>query len=909
MPKTLVSTKLCVPPAYQAHVVRPRLVALLDKAREKRLTLVCAPPGYGKTALVSGWVGGAKLPCAWLSLDEGDNDPIRFLEYFLAALHNVVPAIRMELLDLLQGRQAGAFEALMTVVINEAAGAGDFLVVLDDFHLIHAQPILEMCTALLDHLPPTMHLALLSRSDPALPLSRLRARGQLLEIRAEQLRFTAGEISLFFNNVMGVRLDADDVTAIEARTEGWIAGLQLAALAMQGEQDPHRFVAALSGNQSYIMDYLTEEVLNQQSERVRTFLLQTSILERLSGALCEAVVDTGMGEAINGQAMLESLEQNHLFVVPLDQERRWFRYHHLFNDVLKRCLKSQAGGKLAGLYQRASQWFEQEGLPRDAIRHALSSGDVERAARLVEQHGCDLLMDGELTTLADWLSAIEPYPQTRVWLAMQKAWVLVLSGRVDRAGQAIEVGEQLAANLAPGENARTLLGSFAATRAHLANLVGKTEQAADFAQRAVDLLTDPNDFSCSLRSVATAFLGDAAWMQGKMDEARRVYSEAVHIGQAADNAHMVMIANTNLADVLVEMGQLHQADRIYAETLRLAEKVDGENSPYADKAYFGLGQVAYTWNRLDEAGAAIKQGSQVGRQWGDQTIQAACLVFSARIEAARGRPEQAREALCAAEQSVGAHSLAPLAAMWIEPAVARLWLEQGKAEPALALVLASGVWTEGKALEGIIPADLLKIGPISYRLEATGLVLLRLLLARGNPQAALALGERLLAQAEEGGRLERVIELLGLRAVALQAMNELPGALEALEKAMRLAEPEGSTRVFLDEGEPMAKLLYQAKAHGVGGIFAENLLGAMGRTGGEPDGGARRQAMLVEPLSAREVEVLRCIAEGCSNQEIAERFFLSPKTVKRHISNIYAKLGAKSRTHAISLARGVGLIY
>ncbi len=930
MQQTLLSTKFNTPALGYPLVPRDRLIETLAQAAARRVTLVAAPPGYGKTTLVGSWLRGVALPYTWLSLDESDNDPTRFLEYFLTALHRVVPAIRPDALDLLQGQKAVSYPAFMAQLINEAAGVGEFVVVLDDFHVLHAPLILDMLIYLFERLPPTMHVVLLSRTDPALPFARLRACGQLLEIRVEQLRFTTGEITHFFAKVMEIALSASDISAIEARTEGWIAGLQLAGLAMQNTvasrdsslragRDSHNFIAAFTGSHTYIMDYLTEEVLRSQPERTRAFLLQTSILDRVCGPLCEAV--SGSGGQVDGQAMLESIERGHLFVVPLDGERRWYRYHHLFREVLSRRLEVVAPGEISGLHRRASEWFEQHGLIHEAVQHAMLEKDLDRIVRLVEQHGCALLMGGELVTLAAWLAAIEPHTRTHPWLAMQKAWVLALSGQLERAEETIKDGEQLLSNLELTDEVRTLRGSLAAARACCANTQGNTHLAARYALQAIDLLGVGGDFSCALRSVATSLLGDATWAQGNLVEARRAYAEAVQIGRLAGNPHMTMLSANSLADVCFELGQLNQAARLYSETLQTAEQVDGPNSSYAQSVYFGLSQVYYAWNRLDEAATASEACLRVSRQWGNANLQGACLALAARIHLTRGDGDKAREAAAAAEEWLEHQSPSSHWSMWTWLTLARFWLDQGESEKALLLIHNTRALPEGFLPEMAFPEDFLRDVTISYRLEAAYVLLARLLLTRDSPDAVLVLTGRLLPEVQAAERGKTLTELLVLQALAYQSKKDLSSALEVLEKALALAWPDQAVRVFLDEGERMAKLLYQAKARGPGAKFIENILSCFARLGGSessPTGAFHNQAaepevrransMLIEPLSLREVEVLRAIAEGCSNQEIAARLVLSPKTVKRHISNIFAKLEAKNRTRAVALARTLGLV-
>ncbi len=914
MSRTLLSTKLTAPRPRQALVPRSRLLTLMAKASAFPLTLVVAPPGYGKTTLVSSWLRETSLPFTWLSLDDEDNDPIRFLDYILTALHKVLPSITPELLDLVQGSQSASFEPLEAHLINESANAGDFILVLDDFHVLQSQPVLELLTRILEHIPPPLHIVLISRTDPPLPLARMRARGQLLEIRSEALRFSEDEIALFYGNLLGLEVSRPDISAIEARTEGWAAGLQLAGLAMQSlsgqaGRDTHNFISDFTGSHTYIMDYLTEEVLRQQPEPVRSFLLQTAVLERMCAPLCDAVVEPTPAGTLDSQAMLEAIEQKHLFVIPMDEERRWYRYHHIFKEVLNRRLVTLLPGQIPGLHARASVWHEENHSIHEAIQHAVKSGDQARTARLVERHGCELLMKGEVVNLSGWLSAIDPFISTRPWLAMQKAWAQLLTGQLESAAGWIETGENLLSSLEPTQHVRTMQGSFAAARAHLANLQGETGLAAQFARQALNFLPDSGDFSCSLRSVATSLLGDAAWMQGDMGQARLAYAEAVRIGQGSGSPHTVLMTNGPLADVLIEQGQLHQAARVFNESMRLTEEVDGPNSFYAQFIYYGLSRVYYAWNDLDKAADAIEQCERLARRWGNIGLQSACLALTVQVQRARGSVGGMHEALAAAEKFLEDHPLAPRWSMLTESVAARIGLDEGKTEKAFLFVRDAGISLDFLARE----SHSLRAGgvdePVSYKLEPVYPVMVRLALMQGNAETALALCERLLSEAQAGERAKSMTELYILQALAFQAKKDTPGALAALESAIGLAQPEHSSRVFLDEGEKLGKLLYQMKAHGQGGEFVDGLLFCLDLANtGEKDTAHSDQGLLVEPLSERELEVLKCIASGLTNQEIAAQFVISPKTVKRHISNIYAKLDAKNRTQAVSLARALRLI-
>lgn len=895
----LLTTKLYMPPPRPNLVPRPDLLRRLDEGLQpgKRLILVSAPAGYGKTTLVSNWLRGNPASFAWLSMDEGDEDPMRFLQYCVAALQQIVPHLRQDLPDILQGMPQAPPDILVNLLINELAGhMAPFVLALDDFHVVHAQPVLEMIALLLERMPSQMHLVLLTRTDPPLPLSRLRARNQLVDIRAEQLRFRPDEVSVFLNQVMGLDLPAGDIAAMEARTEGWIAGLQLAAIAMQsslgvpGRPDTHRFVSAFTGSQYYIMDYLAEEVLKLQPERVRTFLLQTSILNRMCGPLCEAVVAADPAEPVDGQAMLEALEQMNLFLVRLDDERRWYRYHHLFADVLNRHLEHSFPHQLTELHRRASRWHESSGLISEAIRHALLAGEQDRAAQLVEDNGCPLIMRGESTTLLHWIDAVQSQAQIRPWLSIQKAWALVLTERLEQAEQALQAAEQMVSALEQTAEVRTMLGCIASARAQQENARGGAHLAAGYARQALEYLPDDDPFRASLRCAATSILGDANWLNGSLEEARRFYEDAVRMSRAAGDVHMAIIATSNLADILVEQGQLHRAATAYTEALQMATGPDGQRLPLADSIYAGLSRVFYEWNDLEAAAQTIHQCIELGQRWGNSNLLAAAYVTLARLERALSNPEKAREAAAAVEQLASEHALSPRRSNWVRSALARLWLAGGDLDRVSYAVQDSG-----------LPLD----GDIPYQREPEHLVLLRLLLARGDHDAALALAGRLLHRAEAADRRGRIVELLILQALALQGKKETAQALSALGRAISLAQAEGYVRLFLDEGEPIARLLHQARARGIGGGFVPELLSAMDSALGTVPSPAQR---LIEPLSNRELEVFRLIEGGYSNQEIADKLVISLATVKRHISTIYAKLGAKSRTQAISLGKQLELL-
>jgi LuxR family maltose regulon positive regulatory protein len=888
--KHLLRTKLFLPPIRPNQIARPRLSNLIHSGLDRALILVSAPAGYGKTTLVSGWLKEKNIPYAWLSLDSGDNDPIRFLQYLYAALAPFAPSIKDEMLGMLQGIQPSQFETAMNLLTNELGTFSDpFVLVLDDFHLIHSETELKMFSYLVEHLPPQMHLVILTRTDPPLPLSRLRVRNQLLDIRVDQLRFTHEEIAAFLNEAMGLIMSAKDLSDMETRTEGWIAGLQLAALSMQGHKDIHGFVSAFTGSHHYVMDYLVEEVLEMQPKKVSAFLLQTSFLDRLCGPLGEAVVGEDIAGNGEGQAMLASLEAMNLFVIPLDDERHWYRYHHLFADVLRKHLDHQFPNVLPELHRRASQWYEHNGFIAESVQQAIAAGDQDRAAQLIEDNGCFLLMRGEVTTLLNWTNAIEFQSEARPWLAIQKAWALSLTGELDRVEPTLQPPEKLLAPLEPTDEVRTMQGTIAAARAHCANSHGDTHSAAEFARRALELLPDCSSISLSVRSVSTSILGDASWLNGNLEEATRAYTEAIRISQDAGNLHMAIIVKSDIANILMEQGQLYNATDTFSHTLQMAVRPDGQRSPLAGGLYAGLGRLAYERNELIEAAQYFHQCIDLCQQWGESDLQAVACAMLARLEHVRGNPEEAREAYRSAEQLASGHTLSPARSVQLTSALALYWLTQDNPEKVLQLIQKNAMSINDE---------------ISYLREPEYIILLRMLLVRKDLRAALVLSDRLLKQAETAGRMGLVIETLILRALVFQEKKETEQAQAALERALILAQPEGYIRSFLDEGKAMTRLLTQVQSRHVGVGYAATLLSKIDKTSGmvRPS-----MQLLIEPLTTRELEVLKRIESGCSNQNIAEQLVISNPTVKRHISNIYAKLGVKSRTQAIAMGKQLKL--
>src|SRR5580704_13604743 len=799
-PDGLLVTKLHVPRRQRFFVSRPRLGEALAEGLSRRLILVCAPAGSGKTALLADWARCGQQQVAWLSLEAADNDPVRFWRYVLAALDRACPGIG-ERVGLLLGPPAPpSFEGLVTALINELAarrGDGEVLLVLDDYHRIDARPVHGSVGFLVEHLPPGLHLVLASRADPPLPLARLRAGGQLAELRAADLRFSPEEAAALLHESAGADLPPAAVAALAARTEGWVAGLQLAALSLGGQTDPAGFVAAFSGSHRYVLDYLAEEVLDRQQEEMRSFLLETSLLERLSGGPCAAV--TGRADS---QAMLERVEQAGLFLVPLDEVRGWWRYHHLFADLLRARLQQERPGRVAGLHRAAAAWCEDHGLADDAVRHALAAGDAAWSMRLVERHADAFLMRSEGATLQRWLAALPAgLAGSRPRLLLAQARLALLSHRVDAAEVALDAAERALAS-APGVADEPFEPSVGRPASHLANvpaaitlertllavLQGDAERAITFGRRT---LAQVDEGEWMLASHALGYLGVAEWLRGQLAEAERALAASIAQGWAAGQPTMTAWGYQDLGKVQRAQGRLDSAAATYQEALEVAAATSGAGLPAAGIAYVGLAEVAYQRNELDTALRHVSEGIGARRQMNFTQPLATGLATLAWIRQAQGDEAGAREAMEEAGQTAPGPGVVGL----LNPVAAqqsRLRLAQGD-------VAAAARWAEQR---GLSPDD-----EPGYPREPEYLVLARVLLAQDRPGAALELLERLHAAAVSQDRAGSVIEIRALQALALAAAGQEAAAVDALAGALILARPQSYVRLFADEGPPMAALL------------------------------------------------------------------------------------------------------
>jgi LuxR family maltose regulon positive regulatory protein len=886
----LLTTKLRRPPLRSKIVSRPELIERLDSGLHRKLSLVSAPAGFGKTTLLSEWAARSRSSVAWVTLDKADGDPARFWAYVVAALQTVDIYLGDVVHYTFPSPRVPPVESLLTPLLNQLAEVPDpFALVLDDYHTIDAQPIHEGLTFLLAHLPPQMHLVIATRVDPPLPIARLRGRGELTGLYQADLRFKPEEAAHFLNRVMGLDLTAEDVAALERRTEGWIAGLQMAAVSLRGHDDVSGFVQAFTGSHRYILDYLTDEVLTQQPENVRQFLLQTSILDRLSAPLCDAVIEQGVLDGAQGtsRAILEVLDRSNLFIVPLDDERRWYRYHRLFADLLRQRLQRHRPALLAQLHRRASEWHQENDSLTEAVSHTLSARDFERAARLIEAAAWEMLTRGELTTLLEWLDALpDDLTQARPRLGILRAWALALDGRWQAAEPSLS---PIDAGQVPGELA-AVRAVLAAHRADMSGAVELWPRVVELSQEALEYLPQDKWFS---RNVAALMLGTAYWNMGDLSAAGRAMAEAIALTEDTGHTYLTLLATSSLGQLQEIQGLLRQAVENHRRALALASKQGPRPAPNASFAHVGIAEVLYEWNDLDGAMAHALEGIELSDQGGRTGYLLAGQVVLARVHQAQGDVALALDVIEKAERVAGEYSSsflyrkAELAALR-----ARLWATRGD-------LAAASQWAEEH-----------KRGPsderhFSAECEVEQLGVAGVLIDTGKPAAALDLLGRLLQVAEETQRTKGLIRILVLQALAFQTQDDPGNALSALGRALSLAEPEGYVRTFLDQGEPMARLLRQALSQGIAPNYAARLLAAFDAA---VELTPPSMDALVEPLTRRELEVLRLIVAGLSNSDIADELFIAVSTVKSHINHIYGKLGVENRVQAINRARSLQLL-
>jgi LuxR family maltose regulon positive regulatory protein len=905
-PERLLITKLHVPPIPPGWLTRPRLSRRLDAALHCRLTLICAPAGFGKTTLLSEWIAmrrawsGGPVPAvaaAWLSVDKEDNDPERFWTYFVAALQTIQSGLGQRSLDMLETGKAPSIRAVLTGLVNDISEVRrDFVLVLDDYHEVTSRSVHESLAFFIDHLPPQAHLVLATRVDPALPLARLRVRRQLNELRAADLRFTTDEAAAFFNEVMELGLTTDNVTALDSLTEGWIASIQMAAISMQGCESIPRFIAEFAGTHRSIMDYLVEEVLVRQEASVQQFLVRTSILDRLSASLCDAVT----GED-SGQATLDYLQSASLFVVPLDASRRWFRYHHLFSDLLRDHLGKTQPDVVPTLHRRAGAWFEHEGLTSDAIHHALAAGDLEHAADLIESVAVPLISQGRISSPRGWLEKLpDSVIMSRPWLCIGLANVRSARGQLTDVQPLVEAAESLLSRGltegTAGENDRRVRNHLTALRIPLVLARGETGDGIRMCQ---EVLEQTPDDQPAVRCMVTLYLGLAHWMNAELPTAVHCLEEAIVYGQMTGNYFIALVAMGHLADIRARQGRLHDAAETSRKAIRLGtDWGGGEPLPAAAYAHICLAQVLYEWNQVEEAVRYVNRAIELTRQGAQMTIAVMAVPGLAPLTELAGQTNALSDALDEL-QGLASASRSTMMSRIMAAWRARLSLARGNVAEAME-------WAARRERPEAHPNE-----AIAFPLEFEYLTLARLGIARGQLHGVPAMLERLREKAEAEGRTGSVIEILVLLAVALRAQGRTDEAATTLQRALSFAKPEGFVRTFVDAGEPMAELLRSALARQIMPDYVSELLASFGTAGGK-DGSLAlsgpRVKPAMEPITGRELEVLRLLAAGASNKQIAQELVLVTGTVKGHLLNIYRKLDAHNRTQAVARARELNLL-
>lgn len=869
MNETLLVTKLAAPQTRPGMVIRDRLNRRLDEGLERRLTLVSAPAGFGKTSLVSAWYNQLDVPKGWLGLDEDDNDPARFLTYFLTVLGKSHPGLDEQVVAVPSSLQLAQVEAIAIPVINALAGAEhDGVLVLDDYHLIDNENVRAFVGFFIERVPVHVHVILLTRADPPLPLSRFRARGEMVEVRAADLRFTFDEICEFMRSSSNLALADENITAIQSKTEGWAAGLKLAALSLNKNDDPGRFIQEFGGSHEYIADYLADEVLAGLPDHVKTFLLDTSILDRMAGDLCRAV--TGRED---GQAVLECLERENLFITPLDEKRQWFRYHQLFSDLLRQRLLQTQPERVTGLHRRAGDWFLQHGMAPEAIHHALAAEDWDLAAQIIEQEAVPFLLRGEFVTFINWVNKLPDdlvcrFPE----LGAYEVYARLFSGSplhtiVARMPE-IDAGGR--------EDGRVL-----AIHALFAVFQGRATDAVELAGRALDLLPEK---LVLVHSLALWSLLAGRVLRGDEPNDAHLFDRLIRLGSATNNTVMTVLALCSSAKLRMREGRLYEARDLYRRALDLSSFPHGRLY-IAGQPLAGLGALYYEWNELEQAAGYLAEGIELSRRWGTTSIIEGFFSL-AGIRQMNGDEAGADEAMRQAREMALQFDVSDIDDFLVGYHQARLWILRGNFPPVQR-------WLDSRLQLSMHQTGV----DITRHLAAyEDLIRAWLLVVQNDPRGALQILEPM---SSVTGRHSLLIECAIFKAVAYRKLNENDKAMESFRQALALAKPGNYVRTFLDKGAMVRGLLADAQENNVFPDYVRGLLGGMP---------APLQGGLVEPLSERELEILQMIGAGKSNRQIADELYLAVGTVKAHASNIYGKLGVKNRAQAVLQARQLELL-
>lgn len=872
----ILITKLKIPRIQGDILIRQRLLDMLAAGTERKLTLITAPAGFGKTTLAYDWIRQLDCAVAWLSLDDGDNDPKRFWNYVLAALQSILPdfaeGAREALINPLLNQEVG-----LTILINELAELEqDISLILDDFHLVEHEAIHHSVRFLVDNIPPQLRLIISSRVEPNLPLARMRARRELVEVTASDLRLTATEVSEFFNAMMQFDLSEANLAALEARTEGWIAGLQMVALSMQGHDDLDNFIAAFTGSHHHILDYLVEEVLEKQAPHIQDFLLQTSVLDSLNASLCDAVT-----QGTDSQAILDRLSQGNLFISALDDERKWYRYHQLFAEFLRNRLQQKDRALITELHLRAANWFNQQERIPEAIEQLIAGEQFEDAADFIEEHGAQIFWRyHEWVRLHRWLDALPRHlVYGRPILCAAYAWAHVLTGHPDKMAFYLEVGEQA---LSPDDNHDTI-GEIITLKAENAMLQGRFQDALDLASEALTYLSEDNII---IRSLSVQIQGYIYRNMGNVKEASRNLSEAYRLSLRSGNLMIGVFARSDLGVVKILQGRLNEAHDIFEKILH---DETGKYSSPPISAYIGLGDIARERNEVEQSLAYLQQGIELAEQYGVSTLTRHGNMLLAYSYLAHGDIEEAKQACDIAVASAHRSGLERI-------------ITQSRAHEMNLNIRQNNL---AYAEDWVLSRNLSLETPVTYSREMELVVYARLMIAKAQYEDAIALLTKIISNAEKDERMGNVIEDLVLLALATCKNGDDSQALVHLERAIELAASENYLRVFVEGGDDIARLLRLLAGNSRYVNYISRILDAHDDT---PSTTVRIEGERIEELSERELEVLRLLAVGMSNREIAEQLIIGSSTVKTHTLNIYRKLYVNNRTHAVTRARSLNLI-
>jgi len=895
MIQPLLTTKLLVPVNRAKLVSRRRLLETLDQSLTYKVTIISAPAGFGKTTLVGEWIKQRKIPTAWLSLDDNDNDPTRFLSYFIKALQTINTTFGETILEIIRSSQAQINEPLLITLINEftLTVPDETILVIDDYHLVKKPQINEIINFLLNHLPPTLHIVIATRSDPSLPVALLRGRGELNELRQNDLRFTIEEAAEFLNGVKGLQLTDNQIGALVTRTEGWISGLQMAASSIQGSESISAFVQSFTSSNRYIFDYLIEEILSHLSEEIQDFLLGTSILGRLTGNLCNVVMSR-----TDSQAILEYLERTNLFILPLDKDRQWYRYHHLFADLLQKQLKQKRPEVISDLHKRASVWFEKEGLSEESIMHALATRDFEFAVQVLEHNIPVMMSRGERLPLIEsfYGKLPEEFVRSRPILSVQRIWGLAFSGQLDEAEERFREIDGL-----PGmEKDREISGHLALVRALIANIRGDMDSAISLAHQADELLPTKD---VVVRGMIPYILGNGYLETGKLNEAEQAYEQIKQFGIASNNLWTKAVAYHGLAQIKKLRGNLVEAKTLCEELLQMAAIRKAERYGFLCGIYFELGDVLRECNDLDSAGKMVTEGLDYADTWGIPTDLVSGYIILARIYLAQADLEGAADAIRKAKKAREMGNIFRIIQTKLDTCQVQIWLRQGNLSQATRW--ANEVEAKFRDVDQEKEFDFVS------EMEVIGLA--RVWMATGTKEKnnsflgkSKHLLSRLARSAQASQRFYRLIEILALQALVFDRLGDEDKAVEVLEESIALAQPEGCMRLFIDEGRNMQSILYRAQKKGMGHPYTKTLLGAFNDEIGElPD---LTLPTLPEPLSDREMEVLMLLSTEMTAAEMAGKLIVAKSTVDTHIKHIYSKLGVNRRLEAIQRAKELGLL-